>query len=123
MGGLQIVDGVAHFEGVPVYDAPLLQVAYGLDPRDPARCGKSWSEGGQADTWHGVSLSAQLRSLYEISNNGATVSKTERDLYVDAVRTSTPLRSGVHRFRVRILKKSMPSYIYSTRTLWTDFGE
>ncbi len=70
-----------------------------------------------------LALSSQLRSLYQISNNGATVRKTGRDSYVDAIRTrysvyllywykstntdaegvaSAPLASGLHSFSLRI---------------------
>lgn len=84
MGGLEVVDGAEHCQGVPVYDPPLIEVAYALDPRDPSAVAVSTSS--QAHTWHAISMSSHSGSLYKISNGGATASKTERDSFVDAIR-------------------------------------
>ena len=100
MGGLKVVNGAEYFGDTPVHNPPLVTVAFALDPRDPSTVVASMP--AQAHTWNPVALSSQLRSLYEMSNDGATIRKTERDSYVDSLRTNTPLTGGVHRFRVRI---------------------
>ena len=79
----------------------MTQVAYALDPRDPSAAAAS-AVAKLPQAWHPVALASQLRSLYQISNGGATARKTERDEYVDAIRCSAALEKGVHRFRLRL---------------------
>ena len=79
----------------------MTQVAYALDPRDPSAAAAS-TVAKLPQAWHPVALASQLRSLYQISNGGATARKTERDEYVDAIRCSAALEKGVHRFRLRL---------------------
>jgi hypothetical protein len=97
-----VQDGVEYLGNVAVYDPPLLEVEYALDPRDPGASAVSHLPSSEASAWHAVALSSQLRSLYEISNDGATARKVERDAYVDALRMTRAMAKGVHRFRLRI---------------------
>jgi len=99
-----------------VYDPPLIEVAYALDPRDPTAVAVSTSS--QAHTWHAVAMASQKRSLYEISNEGATVKKTEQDSFVDAIRTTASLQRGVHRFRVRIDETAGILFVVHSVSSW-----
>ena len=52
----------------------MTQVAYALDPRDPSAAAAS-TVATLPQAWHPVALASQLRSLYQISNGGATAPK------------------------------------------------
>jgi len=74
---------------------PTIEISFSVNPR----------ELGIFDTithWHPITLSSQRRNLYAISNNGTTARKDSKDSFVDTLRTSTGLSSGIHRFRIRI---------------------